>query len=136
METLQRKSDNQCLAVDFLHLEDFNQLRDCLSTIDIAFVGGESSQADALKELAAEMDALIVLTLGAQGSVAFNGKKVFEQDALPVDIVVDTTGCGDAFQAAFCHCYVESGDVQEALKAGSLAGRSAAMRYGGVSWLY
>jgi fructoselysine 6-kinase len=133
-ETLRRKSDAQCLAVDFLHLEDFEHLKSSLGKIDIAFVGGEASLKDSLCELAVEMDALIVLTLGAEGSIAFKGDKVFRQEALPVDIVVDTTGCGDAFQAAFCRSYIQSGDVQVALRAGSHAGMVASMRYGGVPW--
>ncbi|MEX0323431.1 MAG: carbohydrate kinase family protein [Puniceicoccaceae bacterium] len=134
VETLRRKTSKQCLAVDFLHLEDFAQLENSLGEIDIAFVGGESRQVQPLQELAAKMDALIVLTLGAKGSMAFHGSRVFAQDALPVDIVIDTTGCGDAFQAAFCHSYVKSRDIQLSLQAGSHAARARTMRFGGVSW--
>ncbi len=133
-ETLRRKSDKQCLAVDFLHLEDFEHLRNSLGKIDIVFVGGNPSQVDPLRALASEMNALIVLTLGADGSMAFHGNMEFRQQALPVNIVVDTTGCGDAFQAAFCHNYMQSRDVQVALRAGSHAGMEALMRYGGVPW--
>lgn len=134
-ETLSRKTAGQCLAVDFLHLENYEQLESSLEKVDIAFVGGEPAHQELLAELAARMDALIVLTLGAKGSIAFKGNRTFRQDALPVDIVIDTTGCGDAFQAAFSRSYVKSGDIEKSLQAGSRAGKLRAMRYGGVSWL-
>ncbi|MGD9210986.1 MAG: PfkB family carbohydrate kinase [Desulfobacteraceae bacterium] len=44
---------------------------------------------------------LIVLTLGSDGSIAFYGSKSYQQRTLITNNVVDTTGCGDAFQAGF-----------------------------------
>ncbi|HHT77616.1 MAG TPA: hypothetical protein GXZ67_07025, partial [Clostridiaceae bacterium] len=43
------------------------------------------------------------LTLGAKGSVAICNGETIVQEALPVQRVVDTTGCGDAFQSGFTH---------------------------------
>ncbi len=43
---------------------------------------------------------LIVCTLGAQGSIAYDGKQFYQKDAFKIK-VKDTTGAGDVFQAGF-----------------------------------
>jgi sugar/nucleoside kinase (ribokinase family) len=49
--------------------------------------------------------------------------------------VVDTTGCGDAFQAGFSAEYYLTRDIKKSLAAGAALGRKAALNYGGVSWI-
>jgi sulfofructose kinase len=52
--------------------------------------------------------ALIVVTRGAEGSVAFCRGEWVESPGIPVD-VVDTTGAGDAFRAGFVSALVRLG---------------------------
>ena len=134
LEALQRKQLGQFLAVDFLHMLDVDHLRQNLGTIDIAYLGGTPDMADSLAALAKECPGIIVLTLGAAGSMAFQGDQVYRQPALPVEKVIDTTGCGDAFQAACTATYLQTQDLRAALLAGAELGRTATQSLGGVPW--
>ena len=77
---------------------------------------------------------IIVLTLGSDGSIAFVGNESYVQKALSIDSVVDTTGCGDAFQAGFTATYFETKDIRASLLAGARLGRAAALHFGGTPW--
>ena len=134
LQALERKSGGQLMGVDFLHLQDYDLLQKSLRVVDIAYFGGTADMADDLARIARENKGVIVLTLGAAGSMAFQGDQVVIQQALPMDRVVDTTGCGDAFQAAFTASYFHSQNIEEALLAGAELGRQAAAHYGGIRW--
>lgn len=125
-EALKRKHEGQRLAVDFLEQPSYDLLQESISKIDIAYFGGTEDMIDPLAKIAAKHDALIVLTLGAKGSMAFQGSKAFSQKAMRVPKVVDTTGCGDAFQAAFTASFLEHGSVGCALTEGAMQGRETA----------
>lgn len=133
-DALRRKTQKQFLAVDFLHLNDFGYLRKCLPTIDVAFFGGTKDMISDLEIVAKNFPKkVIVLTLGKDGSIAFQGKRQFIQPALEVD-VIDTTGCGDAFQAGFTSKFIITRTIEEALLMGATLGKQAAQHFGGVPW--
>jgi fructoselysine 6-kinase len=85
---------------------------------------------DALELLARRTDRLLVVTLGAHGSLALGGSERLACPALPVDDVRDTTGAGDAFTAGFVCAYVRDGDVAGALRRGSELAASTLGRLG------
>jgi fructoselysine 6-kinase len=134
LEALKRKNPAQFMAVDFLHLRDFDLLVHSLKAVDIAFFGGTPDMEAPLSQIAKAQGALVVLTLGAAGSVAFLGDKVFRQEALPLEKVIDTTGCGDAFQAAFTNSFYRFKDVPRALLEGAVRGKQTASRPGALPW--
>lgn|SRR5512133_926084 len=132
--TLKRKT-TQLLSVDFLHLRDYELLQNSLTAADIVYFGGTVDMINDLASIAQKTpEKIIVLTLGAGGSIAFSDNRTYTQEALPLDKVIDTTGCGDAFQAGFTASYFCNRDVQKALIAGAELGRKAAMSFGGVPW--
>jgi fructoselysine 6-kinase len=132
--TLKRKK-KQLLSVDFLHLRDYNLLQNSLKVADIVFFGGTVDMIGNLASIAQNTpDKIIVLTLGAGGSIAFSDNKTYTQKALPIKKVIDTTGCGDAFQAGFTANYYHNKDVPKALQAGAELGKKAAMSFGGTPW--
>lgn len=131
---LGRAGQEWFVAVDFLHSEDYGRMVESADVVDILFSGGHPGMTDDLRALAKSSGALIVLTLGRLGSMAFQGGEVFAQEALPVETVVDTTGCGDAFQAAFTDKYFRTGDVADSLLAGARAGALATSHYGSIAW--
>lgn len=133
-EAVKRKRAGIFMGVDFLHFEEYGLLEDSLDLLDVAYFGGTPDMAEDLARMAKGRKGIVVLTLGAVGSIAFAGDKVFQQDALPVDKVIDTTGCGDAFQAAFTASFYQKRDVTAALLAGAELGRIATQHYGGVPW--
>ena len=133
-QALIRKQKTQHLAVDFLHLLNPELLAACAGIADICYIGGTPEMADQLGAISATRPGVIVLTLGAQGSIAFEGTTRAIQPALPIHSIVDTTGCGDAFQAAFTAKRLSGGTLEEALLAGAENGRMAAQARGGVPW--
>ncbi|MBK9927883.1 MAG: carbohydrate kinase family protein [Anaerolineales bacterium] len=134
LSALERKSASQFMSVDFLHLKDYDLLEKSLRVIDIAYFGGTMDMADDLARIAKNNRGIVILTLGAEGSIAFEGGKKYTQKALPMDKVIDTTGCGDAFQSAFTASYIKTKDIQAALLAGAELGRIAASSFGGIPW--
>ncbi len=134
-ESLKRKPVPTFMGVDFLHFTDYGLLNASLDIIDVAYFGGTPDMAGDLAAMSKGRRGIVVLTLGAEGSLAFVNGKVYMQTALPVDKVIDTTGCGDAFQAAFSLSYFIDQDVEKALLAGAQGGQKATQHYGGVPWL-
>ena len=74
-------------------------------------------------------------TMGARGSMCFDGRNFVRCPAFPVEKVVDTTGCGDLFHAAFAVRWLETHDLLDcqrfaaatsALKCRGLSGRPPA----------
>lgn len=133
-EALKRKRKGIFMGVDFLHFKEYELLEQSLDIIDIAYFGGTADMSADLARMARNRSGIIVLTLGADGSVAFVNDHVYQQPALPLEKVVDTTGCGDAFQAAFTVSYCQNKDMKAALLAGAELGRIAAQTHGGVPW--
>jgi fructoselysine 6-kinase len=107
---------------DFLQHPEFALLERYLKQIDIGFFGLSRHDADlisAIRKLAATAEKLFVVTLGADGSIAFDGSERFDCAAVNVANVVDTTGAGDAFAAAFLGRYCDGLAIPEALHAGA-----------------
>jgi fructoselysine 6-kinase len=73
---------------------------------------------------------LAVVTCGRYGSMAFDGTTHWRTDAAPTRLV-DTTGAGDAFIAAFIDAYLAGREVQGCLEAGRDAGAEACSYLGG-----
>jgi sugar/nucleoside kinase (ribokinase family) len=80
----------------------------------------------------AEGSPLVVVKCGAAGALAANVDGVVVRvDAYPVD-ALDTTGAGDAFDAAFLAIRLDGGSVEAALRAGAFAGAASTTMLGGV----
>jgi sugar/nucleoside kinase (ribokinase family) len=134
LSALERKTSRQFISVDFLHLKEYDLLEKSLRVVDIVYFGGTADMVDDLTRIAKGNRGLLVLTLGAEGSIAFEGDRSYTQKALPIDKVIDTTGCGDAFQSAFTATYFNTKDIRASLLAGAELGRKAASSYGGIPW--
>ena len=133
-QALLHKNKNNFLAVDFLHFNTYELLQKGINAVDIAYFGGVKNQLQDLIKISENYRGIIVLTLGADGSIAIKNGNTFYQTALPLERVVDTTGCGDAFQSGFSAEYYVSKDIKKALLAGAESGRKAALHYGGIPW--
>lgn len=114
-------------------LEDVEPLADAF---DVLFISGDAHTIERLAPLTETQDALIVVTLGAMGSCAIvRGERSFVPAvALAPNELVDTTGCGDAFQGAFTVHYVRHGDVRAALHAGASAAARVAKCIGALTY--
>ena len=99
---------------------------------DLLFVGGGIHDASYIQELArSRPQHAFVLTLGREGAICFQGHSAYRQEALAVNSVVDTTGCGDGFQAAFIARWLaDRDDIPSALHAGAAQGARVASYLG------
>lgn len=131
-ELLRRKPAKSKLAIDFLDMRDFDLVKQSLPFLDLLFISGNEDVIRALLPLSENSAALMVVTLGAAGSAALSGGQVYRTAAVPVNNVVDTTGCGDAYIAAFCVDRYRGGTIQSAMEAGSTAASKVLAWRGGV----
>jgi len=74
---------------------------------------------------------ILLLTLGSEGSLVVTGSgediRIQRFSSYPPSAVIDTTGCGDVFLAAFVSEHVKSGDAQRASR---FANQAAGMKCG------
>jgi fructoselysine 6-kinase len=73
---------------------------------------------------------LVVVTLGATGSLAASGDRRWTTGAVPVEHVIDTLGAGDAYIAAFIAALTDGAQVDQAMRAGARAGAAACAQWG------
>jgi fructoselysine 6-kinase len=100
--------------------------------LTIVFISGDYDLVENIRLLSRSTNCLIVITLGAEGSAALiKGEPVF-QPSFTVTEIVDSTGCGDAFQAAFTISYWREKDVRRALESGSRQAATVLQHYGAI----
>lgn len=76
-----------------------------------------------------------VITLGEDGAFCLCGTRGDHVPAVEVEHVVDTTGAGDAFNAAFAVAIAEGASLVEATRCGCAAGAFAVQRWGVIPGL-
>lgn len=121
-------------VADFLDLADYNKdlsvVDQWIGQLTIAFISGDLDLVENLRPLSRTTNCLIVITLGADGSAALmKGEPIFQR-SIKVTKAVDSTGCGDAFQAAFTVSYWREQNVQRALDTGARQAATVIQHYG------
>lgn len=106
-----------------------------LGLLELAFISGDDQTVSCLLPRSRLAGTLIVVTHGADGSSALVDGHRVSVPAVPVPVGerVDTTGCGDAFQAAFTVEYLTHGDAVAALHAGSEAAAAVIRHLGAIA---
>lgn len=126
-----RKSRDFKLAVDFDVERDLAKLEPLLPWIDYFFISGEESLLPVLKGWSERYDGVFNATLAEKGSVTYLRGQEYRVPAVPVETIVDTTGCGDSYHAGFLCEYARSGDVTAAMNEGSRAASRTLSHLGG-----
>ena len=113
-------------AVDFTNLNDVGDplafVERHAPRLDIGLFGLTREDAGligGLEAIAQRTGRLFVVTLGPAGALALGGSERRAQPAIAVERVVDTTGAGDAFTAAFLCSYAHDREVGLALRRGA-----------------
>ncbi len=88
----------------------------------------DESRINAIRDIVPKRT-LLVITLGAYGSIAYYKGVSYVQPAGQVQ-VVDTTGAGDAFLAGFLASYLQTKDIQKSLQSGADLASRAVQRIG------
>jgi fructoselysine 6-kinase len=123
-------------AVDFADIAEYpttETVEKYVDCFDLAFFGLATKHGafiDELHALAARAGKLFVVTLGADGSEALSKDERLTCPAAPVARVVDTTGAGDTFAAAFLCEYCSSKDVARSLARGAAEAAKTISRLG------
>ena len=106
------------------HKDDFLNL--VKNKLDITFANEEEikSLIDAnnfneVIEFSKQLNKLIIITRGENGSIAVKGEEVVENDIQKNLKIVDLTGAGDLFAAGFLHGYVNRLSVKQCLEQGT-----------------
>ena len=106
------------------HKADFLNL--LKNKLDITFANEEEikSLIDAKNfneviEFAKQLNKLIIITRGENGSIAVKGEEIVENDIQKNLKIVDLTGAGDLFAAGFLHGYLNKLSIKQCLKKGT-----------------
>jgi len=124
-----------------IQLENPRNISGLLMQTDILFVNEKELEMLVSKKLAKEnyKEALvktvglgpkiIVLTLGKNGSMVYNGAHFYEAPIYPIR-VVDGLGAGDAYSSAFLAWFIRTGRIEEAIIAGTINSAYAVSKSG------
>lgn len=102
--------------------------------LDVAFcsAGEESAEAHAMAREAIDGGAqLAIVTRGADGSIAFDGRDWFSVPAVEIPAVVDTTGAGDSYIAGFVAARAQGESVLDCMRAGAAVAAKTCQHRGG-----
>ena len=88
-----------------------------LNSEEARYLGG-SDDLEVAEENLNKHTPLVVIKLGSRGATAVHQGKFVKVPAITTN-VVDTTGAGDSFAAAFIPKWLETQDLEQALSAGT-----------------
>jgi ribokinase len=78
-------------------------------------VGADAKPEKALEALSALGPKTVVMTLGQQGSLGWDGGEPVKQEAFPVE-AVDTTGAGDVYHGAYIYGLLQGRPLKECMR--------------------
>ncbi len=133
-EVLELKKSNKFkLAIDFDIIRNFAEIEDAIKLTDFFFLSGEEKILPEICGLSERYSGIFNVTLAADGSVTYINGKEYRVKAVPVDKVVDTTGCGDSYHAGFIASYAVDGDIIRAMNNGSRMAAEVLSHLGGFA---
>ena len=92
---------------------------------------GETEELrEKMKEIHEKGPELVIVTLGEQGSIAYNGEEFFRFGIIPCK-VEDTMGAGDSYIAGFLKGILEGKEIAECMRIGA-ANSSITLEYRGA----
>lgn len=95
---------------------------------------GKQTAEDCLFHLTDISKGQLVITDGANGAYALDNENIIHQEAFSVS-VVDTTGCGDSFHAAYASALLQGFKLTERLVYASFYAAQVAQHFGGRTFL-
>jgi len=111
--------------------EENHEIRSIAEKLDFLFLNEkEARKLESEGPIPLPRKALII-TKGERGSLVITRSSKLAVSALHVERVVDTTGAGDVFAAAFLTTYLKTRDIVAAAKLASAAGAMAVTAPGG-----
>jgi len=121
------------LAVDFDVVRNFLKLQKFIQKIDYVFFSGDEHTLLALEDWSQIYQGIFNATLAENGSVTFYKGKRFNCEAVLSPKIIDTTGCGDSYHAAFLASYLKDKNINIAMKNASVVASNVLTFLGGFS---
>ncbi|MEM5476941.1 carbohydrate kinase family protein [Pacificibacter sp. AS14] len=112
--------------------DDCGDVTKLIESVDLLFISENSRKAVEQRigcQLASACRS-IVMTRGPYGASVEQHGEIYEVSGHTID-VVDTTGAGDAFAAAYLHYILSGSNAVKALQAANIAGALSTQAYGG-----
>ncbi|TYA66014.1 carbohydrate kinase family protein [Seonamhaeicola marinus] len=97
-------------------------------------ITGAQNAETCLSKLSDLTEGQVVITDGANGAYTMADEQLIHQPSFKVD-VVDTTGCGDAFHAAYAAALLRGLNLKDRLEYGSFYASQVAQHFGGRTFL-
>ena len=119
------------LAVDFDVYRDFEDMQRFAPYVDFFMISGSEELLPKFKELSSKYSCLFNVSLAERGSVTYFNEKEFRVQAVKVENIIDTTGCGDSYHAGFVCSYMLENDIEKAMNVGSEIAAETLKHYGG-----
>ena len=119
------------LAVDFDVYRDFSDMERYAPYVDFFMISGSEELLPRFRELSDKYPCLFNMSLAEHGSVTYFNGQEFRVQAVKVENIIDTTGCGDSYHAGFVCSYMLGNDIEEAMNVGSEIAAETLKHYGG-----
>ena len=119
------------LAVDFDVYRDFSDMERYAPYVDFFMISGSEELLPRFRELSDKYPCLFNMSLAEHGSVTYFNGQEFRVQAVKVENIIDTTGCGDSYHAGFVCSYMLGNDIEKAMNVGSEIAAETLKHYGG-----
>lgn len=119
------------LAVDFDVYRDFADMERFAPHVDFFMISGSEELLPKFKELSNKYSCLFNVSLAERGSVTYFNGQEFKVQAVKVERIIDTTGCGDSYHAGFVCSYMLENNIEKAMNVGSEIATETLKHYGG-----
>ena len=126
-----KKSLGFKLAVDFDIYRDFSDMERYAPYVDFFMISGSEELLPRFRELSDKYPCLFNMSLAEHGSVTYFNGQEFRVQAVKVENIIDTTGCGDSYHAGFVCSYMLGNDIEKAMNVGSEIAAETLKHYGG-----
>ncbi len=122
------------VAFDFATKFDGPVVEKAIRQTDYAFFASDDGDTEALRGFMKAMHGrgprLVVVTLGEQGSLVYNGESYCQYGIVPCN-VVDTMGAGDSYIAGFLKGILQNKSIQDCMELGA-SSSSVTLQYIGA----
>ena len=126
-----KKTHGFKLAVDFDVYRDFADMERFAPYVDFFMISGSEELLPMFKGLSNKYNCLFNVSLAENGSVTYFNGQEYRVQAVKVESIIDTTGCGDSYHAGFVCSYMLENDIKKAMNVGSEIAAETLKHYGG-----
>jgi len=126
-----------------IQLEAVEKIKPLISNTDILFLNEKELSLllkkkialkkikEAIKEVVGLGPKIVVITLGAKGSMVYDGRFFYSMSSFPIKYK-DSLGAGDAYCSAFLGWFLITGKIEESLKAATINSASVVSCEGAI----